>query len=152
VFLIGSSPNPSASAVRTEVCPQQHPRCKTHPYQAEQCAMAMTCQATTSPLLALTVLCSAPLFVLVHSISPPAPLTAQDPLPQLEDQFAMKGALERSAIPLFFYPISSFSSEIDCSHNLLEGLAFKHNYHNKTAQAIVRISAAQQACTDGKWY
>lgn len=51
MFLIIPFPNPSASALCTEVCPQQHPRCKTHPYQAEQGATAVTCQVTVSPLL-----------------------------------------------------------------------------------------------------
>lgn len=36
--------------------------------------------------------------------------------------------------------------------NLLQGQAFKSNYCNKTAQAMVHVSAAQQACTDRKWY
>lgn len=62
------------------------PRCETHPYQAEQGAAGVTCQVTASPLLSphpfvpSAALCPHP-----RDVSPPALLTARDPLPQLEE-------------------------------------------------------------------
>lgn len=84
--------------------------------------------------------------------SPSALLTAQDPLPHLEELLEMKRTLEGAVIPSFFYPSYSFPSEIDCSGQPSEGTCFKNNCCNKTVKAIVHISATQQACEDRKRY
>lgn len=57
-------------------------------------------------------------------LSPLAQITVPDSLPQLKEWFAMKGTLERWVISSFFYPSSSFSSEINCTNQLSAGLGF----------------------------
>lgn len=84
--------------------------------------------------------------------SPSALLTAQDPLPHLEELFEMKRTLEGAVIPSFFYPAPHFPLKLTAPANLLQGHAFKNNCCNKTVKAIVHISAAQQACKDRKRY
>lgn len=108
MFLIVPSPNPGASAVRTEVCPWQRPRRKNPPLsgRAGRCGGDLPSHRVPSPLprpfVPSVALCPHP-----RDPSPPALLTTPDPLPQLEEWLAMKGTLERSVIPSF-YPISSF--------------------------------------------